>query len=430
MKTKGYLWAVILVFFAVNGYGADKTDRISDGYGGYWLNGFPFKDYKPETEGLQPRIKAEAEYIKAEEAKRTPASEGQLNTYVITGHSQGGLRALALGGYLKAKESDMYNKLDGIITISGIDRGLKALEGGVGVLASKVQDDINIVWGGVRAGLNIFGAPTTIISVFPGAPDFSLGSKLILKLIPEDFQFYYVKLGMENNPGQIKEIEDMTPRSSFIKTNVANIATKSKIVKEKAGQQLVAKAGVKWILFIPVPYIYLALEDVYRTYTQYWEEDSSLKIGSEMPVGYIVGTNNDVFAPLGSKKQGVQTGINVTRGVFIAAESVHIARCASIWGLFTGSIQYAQDAHRAQSFCGNINSELHNILGSSQNDGLVAKESQFYSTAIHSNQLGYREFPYSHEEIGKWENGKLIKADVDELAKRWAASAPSKRTRK
>ena len=42
----------------------------------------------------------------------------------------------------------------------------------------------------------------------------------------------------------------------------------------------------------------------------------------------------------------------------------------------------------------------------------------------------YKEFPYSHEEIGKRDKGKLIKNDVDAFAKTWAVSASEKRTRK
>jgi hypothetical protein len=415
MNNKLFLLGVIAAVFTANGFAGDKTDRIKElnNNGYYWLKGFPFKDYKPETEGLQPRIKDEASVIKKSEAERD--KNGTTNNYVLAGHSQGGLRALAIGGYLKTNDTALYDKLDGIITISGIDRGLKALEGGVGNLASRVQDDINIVWGGVRATLGIWTYPI-VNSMFPGVPDFSVGTKFILRLIPESFQFYYVKLGLENKPDKIQEIKDMTPFSDFIKANVADIQKKSQLVKEKIGTKLVAKVGSKKVLFVTLYYIYFALEDVYRTYTRTWEEDSTLKVGEEMPVGYIVGTNNNVFAPLGSDETKVRNGIKATRSVFIAAEAVHIAKCLGIVGLFTGSPQYISDAHRAQDFCGNIDGELHAILGSSANDGLVARESQFYPTAIHKNQLGYQEFKYSHEAMEGEKN-------VLDFVKTWTANA-------
>jgi pimeloyl-ACP methyl ester carboxylesterase len=426
MNRKVFLFAVILTFIGAAGFCGDTPDRMeafNTEHSYYWLTGFPFEAYKPETAGLQPRIRDEAAFIKANEAKRDAAVKGQLDEdgnqiipkYVLVGHSQGGLRALALGGYLKANDPALYDKLDGIITVSGIDRGLKALEGGVGTLVRKLQEDINIVYGGVRAAAGVFALPN-IFTLFPGAPDFSLGTRLILKLIPEDFQFYYVALGMQDRADEIQEIKDMTPGSDFIKTYAANVAKKSQVVKEKIGTELVARVGYQTVGFITIPYIYFVTEDVYRTYTRTWEEDSSLKVGEEMPVGYMVGTNNNVFAPLDSKEAAGRNVINVSRGVFAAAEAAHILKSAAIIGLLSGSPQYIQDAHRARDFCGNIDGELHDILGSSANDGLVARESQSYPTAAHGNQLGFRTFEYSHEAMGD-------ESAVRALVAQWAGMA-------
>ena len=52
-----------------------------------------------------------------------------------------------------------YKNLKAVITVSGIDKGIKALDGGFTPLKSKVQNDINTIYNGVNGF--IIGMPLT-----------------------------------------------------------------------------------------------------------------------------------------------------------------------------------------------------------------------------------------------------------------------------
>lgn len=87
-----------------------------------YFEGFDFTNYAAETKGIEPML--EETYILLKEfyaADKTP--------FVFLGHSQGGLRALAMSTYLKNKDPVIYKQLKGVVTFSGIDKGLKLFLG-------------------------------------------------------------------------------------------------------------------------------------------------------------------------------------------------------------------------------------------------------------------------------------------------------------
>jgi hypothetical protein len=59
------------------------------------------------------------------------------------------------------------NNIDAVITISGIDQGLKALDGGLGAFKSRASEKINIIGNGLRAAAGIFDVFGCIDSSIP-----------------------------------------------------------------------------------------------------------------------------------------------------------------------------------------------------------------------------------------------------------------------
>ena len=86
-----------------------------------YFKGFDFEGYTAESDGIEPMLKVTLELLKEK--------YGNTNQpFVFVGHSQGGLRALAMSTYLRQKNPQLYKQLRGVITLSGIDKGLKLLE--------------------------------------------------------------------------------------------------------------------------------------------------------------------------------------------------------------------------------------------------------------------------------------------------------------
>ena len=99
----------------------------------------------------------------------------------------------------------------------------------------------------------------------------------------------------------------------------------------------------------------------------------------------------------GSKEQDIRNELNKAGTVFAVAEGIHIVKCVGIVGLFTGSPRYAAACVKARDYCWDIDSRVNNLLGSSEHDGLVAKESQSIPKSVHSKIVGdkgYTTFNY------------------------------------
>ncbi len=115
----------------------------------------------------------------------------------------------------------------------------------------------------------------------------------------------------------------------------------------------------------------------------------------------------------------------------INAGIVHTARSLDLIHLALGSAGHASNCFNAAQWLSNVDGELNEIKGSSENDGLVAKESQFYpktfynpatnkieevhSKVLSDNPNGYTEFEeYNHMNINPGTNDK-VKAEIKKM---------------
>jgi len=386
----------------------------------YFFGGFDFEGYNPREDkyGLSFKIQSEAYSL-------GKTKEGTGN-FCFLGWSQGGLRALATTSWLKTNDSDLYDKLDCVITVSGINRGLKALEGGVGYLAAKLRRDYQILYyGACSAQRALDGLPLAVL--FSCLPIPQLQDKIIpilafyfgMYLVPNDprviLKLYnmlnivpelsYVALGYigVNMP----EINDMVPGSEFITSTVVNSDNKYRWETVQDGFKMVQKIGWIKAFGIPIlPYTYYDREPSYILVSVYDGKEDKLKIDEEMPVGYIAGLNSDSFSLSEdgeSKREAVKyigEGLNI-------AKIIHSTRMILTYGYFMGSPVYYGDAVRAENYVNNIDYQLNLLKGSSQNDGLVALENQYYPKSMHDNVLlgdendSYIGFNLNHKEIIK-----------------------------
>ena len=211
------------------------------------------------------------------------------------------------------------------------------------------------------------------------------------------------------------EIRDMIPRSNFIQQNVIESEPYSYQVQTGTTRHLGWKRVTnRW------GWKYWALRwqysPVYSTYIGY---KHTSKLPENIPIGYIAGTKNNVLSIAGSKEQDIRNGLKWGGYIFAIAEGFHIAKCVRIVGLFTGSPRYAAACVKAREYCWNFDSRVNNLLGSSEHDGLVAKESQYIPKTAHKKVLGrttqgYTTFNYNHAEIFNYNGTKMPPKEVQE----------------
>ena len=91
-----------------------------------FFEGFDFNGYKAESDGIEPMLEKTLELLQKYYGKNGEVAAN--HPFVFVGHSQGGLRALAMSTYLKKNDKELYKQLRGVVTLSGIDQGLKLLE--------------------------------------------------------------------------------------------------------------------------------------------------------------------------------------------------------------------------------------------------------------------------------------------------------------
>ena len=392
----------------------------------YAFDGFDFEGYKASKHGLDNIIKAEHKSIKDVEEEH-PDKKGK---FAVVGHSQGGLRALAFATYLQNNDAARLNNLQAVVTVSGIDQGIKALDGGLPAANAKIRRDAAILTEGV---CGVVTNPVLTQVLLDVLAIFSISKINDLKnMWPEIWDFitkFHRMFGAwihpalkASTPGEAQkiladygEIRDMIPRSNFIQQNV--IESKPYLYQVQTGitwhlgwEQVTNRWGWK----------YWALRwqksPVYSTYIGY---EHTSKLPESIPMGYIAGTKSNVLSIAGSAEKDIRTVLNVTGGVFAAAEGIHIAKCVGIVGLFTGSPRYATACANARDYCWNFDSRVNNLLGSSEHDGLVAKESQYIPKTAHKKVLGrttqgYTTFNYNHAEIFNYNGTKMPPKEVQE----------------
>ena len=385
----------------------------------YAFDGFDFEGYKASKHGLDNIIRAEHKSIKDVE-EEDPDKKGK---FAVVGHSQAGLRALAFATYLQNNDAARLNNLQAVVTVSGIDQGLKALDGGLPAANAKIRRDVEILTDGAYGVLNALPAVDILLSALKSFAGFDARQF-------NKFGWWLINLILDKHPGLSQwvkpalqattaaaeqdtlnkycEIRDMIPRSNFIQQNVIESEPYSYQVQTGTTRHLGWKRVTnRW------GWKYWALRwqysPVYSTYIGY---KHTSKLPENIPIGYIAGTKNNVLSIAGSKEQDIRNGLKWGGYIFAIAEGFHIAKCVRIVGLFTGSPRYAAACVKAREYCWNFDSRVNNLLGSSEHDGLVAKESQYIPKTAHKKVLGrttqgYTTFNYNHAEIFNYNDTKM-----------------------
>ena len=379
----------------------------------YAFYGFDFEGYKASPLGLDAIVKNEHEFVKKKEA----------HDFAVVGHSQGGLRALAFATYLQNNDAAKLNNLQAVVTVSGIDQGLKALDGGLPAANAKIRRDVEILTDGAYGVLNALPPADLLLSLLKYFAGFDerefnkLGWWLINFILDKHPGLsQWVKPALQATTAAAEqatlnkycEIRDMIPQSDFIKQNVIESKPYSYQVQTGTTRHLGwERVTNRW------GWKYWALRwqysPVYSTYIGY---KHTSKLPETIPIGYIAGTKNNVLSIAGSKEQDIRDNLNKAGTVFAVAEGAHIVKTYLIYGLFLGSPRYAAACANARDYCWNFDSRVNNLLGSSEHDGLVAKESQYIPKTAHKKVLGrttqgYTTFNYNHAEIFNYNDTKM-----------------------
>lgn len=260
-----------------------KTSRVDpkkvvDGY--VCFEGFDFPNYAPETGGIQAMLDATLTLLQNEYG-------ASGHPFVFVGHSQGGLRALAMSTYLKRKDPALYKQLRGVITLSGIDKGLELLENNGNTFRSKLYNDVRILTNGVYGVCKVFvytpKDPVSgfIFDEFIKESIAAAANTLAMFIVGdwvEDTKGYAYPILHGEGWDQYAQVRDMVPQSSFIQNNV--LVENSKIYQHKNKKE--SYKAIEWRngwLGIKYPCIATKYRPVYiRT------NEVSMKVDKDLPI--------------------------------------------------------------------------------------------------------------------------------------------------
>ena len=392
------------VFAATPGIG-DKVSEIRNGnyrfFGGFNFGDIPAEEHNTS---LTQRVNSEIDYVIADDIEKNNNSK-----YAIVGHSQGGLRVLAYATMLEKRMTDSnltaaqreqaranYQRLAAVITMSGVDKGLKAIENNFSTFKSKLIADGNIWLKGIRGAARVFAITTIAERTVMNYLGISNANDIINYLpdVLPGFGESYIMAGWNGEPySKIPEVYDMIPGSDFINKNVSSTSTVT--YKKQTGTRTYKKwERVKWCFWWWVEHS----EPVYSTFTAYKDNP---KFSSNLPVGYIVGTDSNTLGMTEDKEANIRNICSTAANFFETTQILNHIECYATLGIgfLTGHYTAYQDCCTARDWFRNVDGELNDLKGSSENDGLVAKESQFYPKKfynpvtskyeeVHSNVLG------------------------------------------
>ncbi len=151
-----------------------------------------------------------------------------------------------------------------------------------------------------------------------------------------------------------------------------------------------------------------------------------MRIDSNLPIGYIVGTDSNTLGFLNDaedidiNESDVRTSAAIIKGAMYTAAAVNIAKSVASLGVLSYHATAANNCISAGDWFKNIDSEINELKGSNENDGLVAKESQYYpktfynpntkrneevhSKVLSKTMLGYETMYYNHMTINPNKN--------------------------
>ena len=355
----------------------EHADGIETNY--IFFEGFDFYNYIPSKDGCQ-KMNEDA-YIAA---KHFMGDE----PFVLIGYSQGGMRALAFSTYVKEHDPKMYKQIAGIITLAGINRGLKMFEGYGSTLRVKSKSYSTIIFNGIRRFFSwniIPGAATTLTQEFFRDDVYDSILIAIAKSVitgsnsPGAIDRVAYPLFKNENWNDYAQIRDMCPQSEFIKQYIVEEKSNTYKVQNGGAYRINIEWRRKWIFFYPV-----FIKQWVPHYDIYHNMIENIKVDKNMPMTFIEGVKADTFQALVDQKsenakdiEKVKTTISGFGTAFRVAEGYYIAKCVLGVGLLDGSAKYAHDCKRAAEVCENPQSMLNDLVGSSDNDGLAARESQY-----------------------------------------------------
>jgi hypothetical protein len=349
----------------------------------YYLGGFDFNGYNSTYPGLERMTRAEVKAVVTGVKTDGTVIRKAPDSYGIVGYSQGGLRALAFSTHLKANYSESeYKKLKAVVTYSGIDQGIQTLQDDLPGVRSRIMDEVNILSDGVDAffatGLTpiINSILVPLISTIKVTASSNILMDIVLSFLPAEVKGYIAPtmLGTGKTANQLglSQLNDMKPGSGYIKNYVADSSTS--ICKVKIGSLPVIK--IKIVNLKPVIYIEYTPVYINVSYTH-----PVVKFPSDLPVGFIVGTNNSLKSKADKEAPVVATA-KTLETVFDITEKFHIVNSIAIIGLITGSPAYASKANKAKQMVGNIDAMITYVTRSSDGDGLIARGNQYYPRVI------------------------------------------------
>lgn len=362
-----------------------KYAKISLNNEGYvFFEGFDFKNYNKEYPQLEDMLNRTYKIIKEQYGGKTVPSTGKPVPFVFVGHSQGGLRALAMSTYLKQKDSILYKQLKGVYTISGIDKGLKLLENNGAVFRENLYKDAQILTKGVYGTVKVFDFTpgnfvydyviNAIVGDVLSTGVYNLGKWFLCDCLTLTSNFAYPIMN-NTNWNEYAQIRDMCPQSDFIKKYVLeenDVYCKHKS-KTETQTSIVWKKG-----WLGIKYPTIVKKSVPITFKT---KNVIMKIDKDLPLEFYIGTKSDSLsmAPQNVAKN-VDKGMDIASDVFRVAEAAHIAKCVFLIGLVTNSPVYAYDCGRAADWCEDYKGEISELIGGKVHDGLVAYDSQHLPT--------------------------------------------------
>lgn len=423
-----FVLSISYVFSFSQNHNMEKISRVRYAYkdilGYVYFEGFNFLGYEAESDGIEIMLEKTLELL-----QKYYGPQGVIapnHPFVFVGHSQGGLRVLAMSTYLKQKDPTLYKQLKGIVTLSGIDRGLKLLEENGSNFRAQLYTDTKILTNGVLGIVKL-------VDFIPmeGFEDLffynliktGLGDAawIVLEYILGDKwdvtnDFAYPIMYNTDWDGHA-QIRDMVPKSDFIEKYVVEENSIYKQHKSKTSQYLTI-AWKKGLLGIKYPVLtWKSKPIVVKT------QQVDMKVDKTLPITFLAGTNSNTLSLLSDEaEKKTRTGVEIGEAVFRSAEYLHYAKCALVIGFFTGSPAASADCNKAANWCDSVDYQIGELIGEQTHDGLVALSSQYlptktfdgtgYDTQVLTNSKKIEYPNHNHETIAN--NNSDSKKFVDD----------------
>jgi len=329
------------------------------------IGGFDFKNANFST-----AINAKAEKIKTD--------YNHIPNQVVLGHSQGGLTAL---GYIKKEKAlavsqNRPSNVKAFISVDSPQVGFAGLDYGYDTLRARVLNAAAVHTNAVGSSLAVIPVVGLLGDAYNSLP--TTWQLNLIMIFLKDMPMHTLIDTVINKSSAaagttIQEITDMGRASAYVKANVGyDTVTK---VKYQSGTR--SYLAVEWrtgLWGIKYAVIVTRTEPVYSYYDRI---DHIATFRNDIPIGHVVGTDNDPLRMTGdfeSKARFIKDCVAVGYGVAGAANTV-----MAVVTFPFGTNYYAFNA--ANCFIGldwtlNYVSKWGDIIGGQANDSFITQGSQ------------------------------------------------------